>query len=71
MSQATIEQHLSESQKMLAEMRKMNEETAKFVQEAHKARNEGDLAAKRVKWYEITILLAIVAATAAVTKIFL
>ena len=65
----TIEQE--ERQKFIAEMRRMNEETAKFVQEAHKARSEGDLAAKKVKWYEVAIVLAIVAATAAVTKIFL
>lgn len=53
------------------EIRRMNEETAKFVQDAHKARNEGDLAAKKTNWFEFSMLLALVAATIAATKAFL
>ena len=69
MSQTTMEK--AELEKTIAEMRKLNEETRKFVDDAHKARAEGDLALKRAKWYEFSMLLAAIGATVALTKIFL
>ena len=65
------EQESIERRQLIAEIQRMNEETAKFVQEAHKARHEGDLAAKKTNWFELSILLALVAATIAATKAFL
>lgn len=55
----------------IAEMHNLNEETSKFIQAAHKARNESDLASKKAKWFEFSMILALVAATIAATKIFL
>jgi hypothetical protein len=68
-TQETIEQ--ATLAKTIAEMHKLNEETSKYIQEAHKARNEGDLAAKKAKWFEFSLVLALIAATIAITKIFL
>ncbi len=60
-----------DEQKVLAEIQKMNEETRKFVDEQHKLQSEAALNSKKTKWYEFTMLLAVVAATIAATKIFL
>lgn len=80
MTQITAEQ--ADLNKTTAETRKLNEEAAKLVAESNKLNaeltkhmSETALANKKVRWYEVTILLAIIATTAtvavAVTKAFL
>lgn len=69
MSQVSIEQATLE--KTVAEMVKLNEETRKFVAEAHKLDADAKLSSKKEKWFEFTMLLGLVAASVAATKIFL
>ena len=61
-----------------AELRKINEEGAKFIAEQHKLGaeqaklfSETALNNKKNKWFEFTMLLALMAATIAATKLFL
>ena len=64
MEQANLE-------KTVAEMHKLNEETRKLMNESHKLSAEAALTNKKIKWYELTLFFAAIAATAALTKIFL
>jgi hypothetical protein len=61
-----------------AELRKINEEGAKFIAEQHKLGaeqaklfSETALNNKKTKWFEFTMILALIAATVTVTKIWL
>ena len=68
--QSTVSEK-AQLEKTIAEMHKLNEETRKFVEEAHKMRAEAAFTIKKNRWYEITIVIAIIAATATFTKFFL
>lgn len=59
-----VEMTEAEYQKVIAEMRKLNAEGEKLIQEAR-------LNEKKAKWYELTLFFAAIATTVAVTKIFL
>ena len=70
MIQDTIEQLEERAARTLAKMRKANEGTTKFVQEANKARYEEILATKKTKWIQFAIVLGIVTAIITATIFF-
>jgi FtsZ-binding cell division protein ZapB len=53
------------------EARQLNAEASKLRAEANKQAAEYALKNQKVKWYEVTILFGIIAATVAATKAFL
>lgn len=57
--------------KALVEIRKMQEETKKYIEESQKMALEQKLTYKKVQYFEFSIILAIIIATATMTKLFL
>ena len=55
--------------KTVAEARRLNGDTLKFVTEAHKKRY-GPASNGQVKWYEIAFLMTIIGTTATIAKLF-
>ncbi len=57
--------------KALVEIRKIQEETKKYIEESQKMALEQKLTYKKVQYFEFSIILAIIVATATMTKLFL
>jgi hypothetical protein len=57
--------------KALVEIRKMQEETKKYIEESKKMTLEQKLTYKKVQYFEFSIMMAIIFATVTMTKLFL
>jgi hypothetical protein len=57
--------------KALVEIRKMQEETKKYIEESKKMTLEQKLTYKKVQYFEFSIMMAIIVATVTMTKLFL
>jgi hypothetical protein len=66
-----IRKLIEETNKYLEESRKYNEESRKLSFESRKLEIQTQLTSKKVHWFEATIMMAVVVATATVTKLFL
>lgn len=60
-----------ELQEKLASIDKLQAETHKLVSENHKLVADTIHLEKKNRWFEFTLMLAVIAATVAVTKLFL
>lgn len=70
MNDQEIQEHIARIDKSLAETHKLTVETRKLIIESQKPATEAIHTSNRMNWFECTLVLAIIAATVAVTILF-